>query len=56
MERANVKLGARAKDETKEKVEGVRAEAEIRGNAERERFFTKTKANTEALDIQKSRA
>ena len=39
-----------------EKVEGARAEAEIRGKAERMRVSNKTKAKTEALDIAKGRA
>ena len=37
------------------KVEEVRAESEKRGKAERTRVSTKIKANTEALDISKSR-
>ena len=40
----------------REKVDGARAEAEIREMDERMRFFTKTKAKTEALDIEKARA
>ena len=56
MERAQFKLGARAKYEMREKVEGVRAESKIRGKAERKRVSTKTKANKEALDIAKGRA
>ena len=40
----------------REKVEGAMDEAEIRLNAERMRFSTKTKAKTEALDIAKARA
>ena len=40
----------------REKEEGARAEAEIRGKAERTRVSTKTKANMEALDISKGRA
>ena len=39
-----------------EKVEGARAEAEIRGKAERTRVSNKTKAKTEASDIAKGRA
>ena len=35
----------------REKVKGARDEAEIRVNAERTRVSTKTKANTEALDL-----
>ena len=40
----------------REKLEGVRDEAEIRGNAKRTRVSTKTKAKTGALDIAKGRA
>ena len=40
----------------REKVEGARNEAEIRVNDERTGVSTKTKANTEALDIEKARA
>ena len=40
----------------REKLEGARAEANIRGKAERTRFSTKTKARTEALDIAEGRA
>ena len=43
-------------DDMREKVEGERDEAEIRVNAERMIVSTKTKANTEALDIAKVRA
>ena len=39
----------------REKVDGDRAEAEIRVNDERTRVSTKTKAKTEALDIDKAR-
>ena len=39
----------------REKLEGARAESEIRGNAERTRVSTKIKAKTEALDISKAR-
>ena len=38
----------------REKVEGERAEAKIRGNTDRTRVSTKTKAKTEALDIAKA--
>ena len=40
----------------REKVEGARTEAEIRGKAERMRVSTETKAKMEALDIAKGRA
>ena len=40
----------------REKLEGERAEAKIRGKAERTRVSTKIKANMEALDIAKGRA
>ena len=40
----------------REKVEGERAEADIRGKAERTRVSTETKDKTEALDIAKLRA
>ena len=53
---ASVKLGARAKDDMREKVEEAMDEAEIRVNAERTRVSTKTKAKTEALYIAKVRA
>ena len=39
----------------REKVEGARDESEIRVNTERTRVSTKTKAKTEALDIEKTR-
>ena len=54
--RTSVKLGARAKDDMREKLEEAWDEAEIRVNAERTRVFTKTKARTEALDTAKARA
>ena len=38
------------------KIEGARAEAEIRRKAERTRVSKKTKAKTEVLDTEKSRA
>ena len=50
------KLGARSKDDMREKLEGARAEAKIRVNDERTRVSTKTEAKTEALDISKSRS
>ena len=40
----------------RERVEGARAEAEIRGKDERTRVSTETKAKTEALDIAKGRS
>ena len=40
----------------REKLEGTRAEAEIRGKYERMRVSTKTKAKTEVLDKAKPRA
>ena len=40
----------------REKLEGVRSEAKIRGKAKRTRVSTETKAKTDALDIAKGRA
>ena len=37
----------------REKVEGARAEAKIRGNNERKRVSTENKAKTEALDLER---
>ena len=40
----------------REKVDGARVEAKLRGNDERTRVSTETKAKTETLDIAKLRA
>ena len=40
----------------REKIEGERAKSEIRGNSERMRVSTKTKAKTEALGVTKARS